>query len=366
MYTGMEKSKHTMVIAEIGVNHNGDLALCRTLIEKAVEAGVDAVKFQTFSADNLVTRSAPKAQYQLRNTSLEESQRAMLKRLELPREYHFDLKKFCDEKGVTFLSTAFDRESLDFLVELGLDTLKIPSGEITNGPLVLAFAQTRKSLLLSTGMATLGEIETALKVIAFGFTHPDAEVQEVSIADFEEAYFSERGQGLLKERVTLLHCSTEYPASYSGINLKVLRTLKESFGLKVGYSDHSVGVTVPIAATTLGAQVIEKHFTLDKNLPGPDHKASLEPAELKEMVDGIRVVEKILGDGRKIPNPEELPNRSVVRKSLVALKSVRMGEVFTRENITAKRPGTGLSPMLYWDMLGTHAKREYQEDEIIG
>ena len=283
------------IIAEAGVNHNGDLETACQLVDAAVAAGADAVKFQTFKAENLVTRHAGKAAYQKVTTGADENQLAMLKRLELKYELHFQLLAYCQSKGIQFLSTAFDFESLDFLVrELGIETLKIPSGEITNGPFLLAHAQTGKQIILSTGMATLGEVETALGVLAFGYL---GALQPPSLTAFQQAYGSEQGQAVLREKVTLLHCTSEYPTPMENINLRAMDVLQQAFGLSVGYSDHSVGLVVPVAAAARGATVIEKHFTLDRTQQGPDHKVSLEPDELKAMVSGIRDVEKALGQG---------------------------------------------------------------------
>ncbi|WPD22752.1 MAG: N-acetylneuraminate synthase [Candidatus Electrothrix scaldis] len=353
------------IIAEAGVNHNGSPELALQLIDAALEAGADAVKFQTFKADNLVTALAEKAQYQKETTGKNESQLVMLRKLELSRETHFRLVERCREVGIDFMSTAFDFDSLDFLVQdIGLTVLKIPSGEITNAPFLLAHARTGRALILSTGMATLGEIEMALGVLAFGFIQENAHVTP-SISAFQEAYYSREGQHILQKKVILLHCTTEYPAPPENINLKAMETMSRSFGLQVGYSDHSEGITVPIAATTLGACIIEKHFTLDKSLDGPDHKASLDPNELKTMVNALRSVEQIMGDGVKGPRPAEFGNRTVARKSIVATRNIRQGDIFTEENLTLKRPGTGLSPFRYWDVLGQKATRNYDKDEVV-
>ena len=353
------------IIAEAGVNHNGNPDLAFKLVDAAVEAGVDAVKFQTFKAENLVVKSAVKADYQMKTTDSNESQFAMLKQLELTHETYIKLIDYCKEKRIEFLSTAFDLESLNFITNnLGLKTLKIPSGEITNGPLLLAHAQTGCDLIVSTGMATLGEVENSLEVIAFGLMH-GLNDKTPSQEAFQEAYFSKQGQQLLQEKVTLLHCTTEYPTQTENINLSAMRTIRKAFGLKTGYSDHSEDITVPIAATALGVTIIEKHFTLDKALPGPDHKASLEPLELKKMVVAIRTVERAMGDGLKIPRPSELKNRSVVRKSLVASTVINKGDLFSEKNIVIKRPGTGKNPMLYWDIINTESRQNYAPDEVI-
>lgn len=354
------------IIAEAGVNHNGSREMAFQLVDVAVKAGADAVKFQTFCAENLVTKSAQKANYQKQTISGDESQFSMLKRLELTHDTHHDLVNYCQENSIDFLSTAFDSESLNFLVkDIGLKRLKIPSGEITNGPLLLEHAFTGCELILSTGMATLEEIEDALAVMAFGFLNANSTRIDPSSVAFQEAFLSEEGRRLLKERVTLLHCTTEYPAPINEINLNAMLTMHKVFGLKIGYSDHSEGISVPTAATVLGATLIEKHFTLDKSLPGPDHMASLEPDELKSMVDAIRAVEAALGNGTKRPTPSELKNRYIVRKSLVANREIRKGEKFDENNIAVKRPGTGISPMRYWDLLGEKASTNLDPDQQL-
>lgn len=351
------------IIAEAGVNHNGDLDTAYQLVDAAVAAGADAVKFQTFKAENLVTRHGAKADYQKTDGKPGESQLAMLKRLELKYEFHFQLRDYCWRKGIQFLSTAFDFESLAFLVnELNVPVLKLPSGEISNGPFLLAHARTGKKIILSTGMATLGEVETALSVLAFGYLMDD---KPPSLQAFAQAYASEPGRAALQENVTLLHCTSEYPTPPANIHLRAMDTLQQAFALKVGYSDHSIGLTIPIAAVARGASVIEKHFTLDKTLEGPDHKVSLEPDELKAMVAGIREVELALGDSRKWPQPMELKNREVVRKSLVTRTVIAEGERFSEANVDVKRPGSGTSPMLYWDTLGRLSDRAYQADELL-
>ena len=352
------------IIAEAGVNHNGSADLAFQLVDAAHAAGCDIVKFQTFKAKNLVTQEAQQAEYQTRNTGVAESQFAMLSRLELDFETHKTLIAYCDQLGIEFLSTAFDTESLDFLVnDLGLTTLKIPSGELTNAPFVLDHARIGCDLIVSTGMATLAEVETALGVIAFGLTsHADAQPSETA---FAEAYASEAGRNALQEKVTLLHCTTEYPAPMNEINLRAMQTMATAFGLISGYSDHSAGITIPVAAAALGAQLIEKHFTLDRSMEGPDHKASLEPNELAAMVRSIRDVELALGNGIKGPQPSEIKNKPIARKSLVAASSIRAGESFTSDNLTVKRPGIGLSPYQYWSLLGNTAGRDYAEGELI-
>lgn len=359
-------NNYVYIIAEAGVNHNGNPEMAFKLVDAAVEAGADAVKFQTFKAANLVTKSAAKAQYQQQTTGANESQFDMLKRLELTHETHYELISYCKKKGIEFLSTAFDLDSLDFLVnDLGLKTLKIPSGEITNGPLILAHALSGCDLIISTGMATLGEVEQALGIIAYGMCKDGKLKEKPTQADFQQAYLSENGQRLLNDKVTLLHCTTEYPAPLQDINLNAMITMKNAFGLAIGYSDHSEGIVVSTVAAALGASIIEKHFTLDKSLPGPDHKASLEPDELKEMVNAIRAVEQVMGDGLKGPKPSELDNREIARKSLVAACDIAEGDFFTESNIIIKRPGSGRSPMEYWDLIGCKSQRSYVREEII-
>jgi len=354
----------TIIIAEAGVNHNGDEQLAFSLVDAAYQAGADIVKFQTFKAKSLVTESAKQAEYQITNTGKEESQFDMLTRLELSYDAHHQLITYCNKLGIEFLSTAFDLDSLDFLVnDLGLTRLKLPSGEITNAPLVLAHAQTGCDLIVSTGMATLSEIESVLGVIAFGYT-AEADAKP-SIEAFQAAYFSEAGKVALKQKVTLLHCTTEYPAPVIDINLNAMNTLANAFHLPVGYSDHSAGITIPIAATACGAVLIEKHFTLDKEMEGPDHKASLEPDELTQMVRGIRDVELALGDGVKGPRPSEIKNKAVARKSIVAMTSIEKGQVFNGNNLTIKRPGQGINPNRYWDMKGKVATKSYSAGDLI-
>lgn len=354
----------TLIIAEAGVNHNGDEKLAFELVDAAHQAGADIVKFQTFKAKNLVTEEAKQADYQVTNTQKQESQLAMLSRLELSYDAHHELVKHCEKLGIEFLSTAFDSESLDFLVnDLGLTRLKLPSGELTNAPLVLEHARTGCDLIVSTGMATLSEIETALGVIAFGYTSDDSATP--SVQAFQEAYASDEGQQALKSKVTILHCTTEYPAPMEEINLKAMDTLGRAFDLPAGYSDHSQGITIPIAAVARGAVLIEKHFTLDNNMEGPDHKASLEPQDLTAMVSAIRQVEKALGGRVKTPTVSEVKNKAVARKSLVAARDINEGEVFSPENMTIKRPGDGMSPYRYWDMLERTASKAYRAGELI-
>jgi N-acetylneuraminate synthase len=350
------------IIAEAGVNHNGDRDIAFEMVEAAAGAGVDAVKFQTFNTKNLVTMTAPKAAYQSETTDPRESQFEMLQKLELNQDTHRALKKYTEQNGLQFLSTAFDLESLAFLSnDLQLEILKIPSGEVTNGPLLLEYGKTGRELILSTGMANLDEIRKALAVLAFGLVGG----KTPSINAFSKAYESEEGQAVLRDRVMLLHCTTQYPAPIEVINLRAMATLRDTFHLRVGYSDHSQGIIVPCTATALGAVSIEKHFTLDCKALGPDHSASLEPMELKQMVEAIRAVQVILGDGDKTPRGDEMKNREIARKSLVAAQEISEGEHFSQENMTTKRPGTGRSPMSYWSYLGNVTTRPYRTDELI-
>lgn len=328
-----------LIIAEAGVNHNGDLEMARRLIDAASAAGADLVKFQTFSADRLATAKAKKADYQVRETDPDESQHEMLQRLELTRDMHEILIAHCGSRGIRFFSTGFDLQSLDLLLEFGLDRFKIPSGEITNLPYLRHVGSFGKPLILSTGMATLGEIESALAVL-------------------EDA-------GTPRTRITVLHCSTEYPAAIDGVNLRAMLAIRDAFGVAVGYSDHTSGIEVAIAAVALGATIIEKHLTLDRTLPGPDHRASLEPAEFSAMVSAIRNVELAMGDGIKRPSPAERRNIPIARKSLVASRAIRAGEQFSEDNVTVKRPGTGISPMRWEEVLGRRAPRDFAADELI-
>ena len=355
--------KACYIIAEAGVNHNGSIEMAEKLIDAAVEAGADAVKFQTFRAEKIVSKYAPKADYQKKTTAEQESQLEMIKKLELNEEAHLILIDHCRERNIEFLSTPFDLESIDLLArKLDLPRLKIPSGEITNGPYLLYAAQADKPVILSTGMSTLEEVETALGVLAFGYlANPGRPSKKL----FQNAWSSDAGRKVMKNRVILLHCTTEYPAAFEDVNLRAMKTLSRAFGLPVGLSDHTPGIAVPVAAVALGAVVIEKHFTLNRNLPGPDHKASLEPAELKSMIRAVRSVEAAMGSGQKVPAFAELANRDVARKSLVAATAIRKGEIFSSSNMTAKRPGKGLSPMQYWELIGKRSKKYYDTDDLI-
>jgi len=354
----------TLIIAEAGVNHNGDIEKAKALIIAAKAAGADIVKFQTFKASNLVTEDAEMAEYQKQNTGSESSQYQMLKSLELSYEQFKALQDFSMQMGIVFLSTAFDFESLAFLdSELNLPLFKIPSGELTNAPFVLAHARLGKPLIVSTGMADIEEIERALSVIAFGYLFPNDD--KPSIEKFEQAIQSEAGLQILKEKVTVLHCTTEYPTPLGDVNLRAMQTLEQTFNVNVGYSDHTEGVLVPSSAVALGATIIEKHFTLDKTLPGPDHKASLEPDELKLMVDNIRQVEQILGTPTKQPAASELKNKEVARKSIVASRDISQGQNISEDDVAILRPGGGLSPEHYWQIIGQVSQREYKKGDYI-
>ena len=332
-------SKKTLIIAEAGVNHNGDLELAKQLVDAAADAGADLVKFQTFSAERLVTESAPKADYQTRTTEQSESQFAMLHRLELTHEMHEALIAYCRERGIGFFSTGFDIPSLDYLASLGSERFKVPSGEITNLPYLRHIGGFGKRVILSTGMATLGEIEDALAVL--------------------------EAAGTPRSRITVLHCNTEYPTPMVDVNLRAMNNIRDAFGVAVGYSDHTPGIEVPIAAVALGATVIEKHLTLDRTLPGPDHEASLEPHEFAAMTSAIRNIEQAMGDGIKRPSPSESKNKPIARKSLVAARAIREGELLNFDNVVAKRPGTGISPMRWDEVVGRTATRDYDDDELI-
>ncbi len=327
----------TLIIAEAGVNHNGDIETAKKLIKAAKEAGADIIKFQTAKLDSLVSKNAEMADYQKENTGKRESQKEMLSRLLLPFESFIELKNYCQKVGIEFLSTPFDIESLKFLSGLKMKFWKIPSGEITNYPYLVEIAKTGMPVILSTGMSEIVEIDAALKVL--------------------------KGNGTTD--ITLLHCNTQYPTPYCDVNLKAINILKERYGVKVGYSDHTNGIEVPIAAVALGAEVIEKHFTLDKKMEGPDHKASLEPFELKLMIDSIRNIEQALGSQEKIVTESEKANRAIARKSIVAKINIRKGEVFSADNITTKRPGNGISPMEWNNVIGSEALKDFSEDELI-
>ena len=330
---------NTTIIAEAGVNHNGSVDIAKKLIEAASEAGSDLIKFQTFKTESIITKKAEKADYQKDFTEKSESQFEMLKKLELDRTAHEELIQYCKKKNIQFLSTAFDHDSIDLLAELNIPLYKIPSGEITNLPYLRHVGKMGKSVIMSSGMATLQEVQSALAVLI--------------------------ETGTEKDRVTILHCNTEYPTPMKDVNLKAMLTIRDELGVNVGYSDHTLGIEVPVAAVAMGACVIEKHFTLDRNMPGPDHAASLEPDELKSMVSAIRNIEQALGYGEKKPSPSETNNIVVVRKSIVAKKDIKKGEVLSDSNLDTKRPGTGISPMEWDAYIGKFADREYQTDELI-
>lgn len=331
--------KHVIIIAEAGVNHNGNYELAKQLVVKAKEAGVDYVKFQTAKPELVISQFAEMADYQKTNTGTQESQLEMCKKIHLTFDDYKPLKAYCEEVGVKFMSTPFDMPSIDLLAEIGMDYMKVPSGEITNLPYLRKIAKLGMPVILSTGMSRIGEVEDALNILIDG--------------------------GMKREDIILLHCNTEYPTPYEDVNLKAMLTLRDTFGVRVGYSDHTKGIEVPIAAVAMGAEVIEKHFTLDHNLPGPDHVASLEPDELKAMVDAIRNIEKATGSGLKVVSNSEAKNIKIARKSIIAARDIKAGEVFTEDNLTVKRPGDGVSPMLWDSVIGTKAIRDFVYDEPI-
>jgi N,N'-diacetyllegionaminate synthase len=333
------KKPITIIIAEAGVNHNGSIDSAKKLIEAAVEAGADLVKFQTFKAEALVTRTADKAEYQKNLTGKSESQYEMIKKLELDKEAHLELIAHCKQKRIEFLSSPFDHKSIDLLSELGLKRFKIPSGEITNLPYLRHIGRMGKPIIMSSGMATLEEVCAAVNILM-------------------EA-------GAEKEQITILHCNTEYPTPMEDVNLQAMLTMRDELGVSVGYSDHTLGIEIPVAAVALGATVIEKHFTLDRTLPGPDHAASLEPHELKTMVSAIRNIEKAMGDGVKKPSFSEVKNIPIARKSIVAKKPIKKGERYSEENITVKRPGMGTSPMKWDELVGKKSKGNFEPDDLI-
>lgn len=330
-------NKKTLIIAEAGVNHNGSLELAKKLVDVAKECDADVVKFQTGTAEKIISKYAPKASYQRQTTDCNESQLDMVKKILLPLEDFFELKKYCDSKNIEFLSTPFDMESIDFLNTIGMNMWKVPSGEVTNLPYLIKIARTGKPIIVSTGMCNIDEIKMTVNIL--------------------------RKNGA--ETMSLLHCTTEYPTPMEEINLRAMDTIKNTFNVDVGYSDHSRGVEVAIAAVARGAKIIEKHFTLDRNMEGPDHMASLEPKELKEMIKAIRNIEKALGSSKKEPTASEQKNILVARKSIVAKREIKKGETFTENNITVKRPGTGISPMRWFEIIGMKAKRSFKEDEMI-
>jgi N,N'-diacetyllegionaminate synthase len=331
--------KKTFIIAEAGVNHNGSVEIAKKLVDAAFSAGADAVKFQTFKAENLVCKGMQKADYQKKNTTKNESQYEMIKALELNHDAHYELIEHCNKSNIMFLSTPFDHESIDLLDSLKMPIFKIPSGEITNYPYLKKIAGLKKRVILSTGMSTLEEVSTAVEILL--------------------------NEGVTIKDLTVLHATSEYPCPIDEVNLLAMKTLGKKFNLKFGYSDHTEGIVVPISAVALGASVIEKHFTLDRNMDGPDHKASLEPHELTLMIDGIRKIELALGDGKKTPSPSEIKNINIARKFIVASKFIKSGELFSNSNIIAKRSGKGISPIRWHEVIGQKAKKDFQEDEII-
>lgn len=356
----------TYVIAEAGVNHNGSIDRAKSLIEVAAECGADAVKFQTFKSEKLVSRVAPTAEYQ-KKSNQGATQLEMLKKLELSVDAHFELLEHCQSRGIQFLSTPFDLESLEFLVEkIRVPKIKISSGELTNAPLLARAGASNKPLILSTGMSNLTEIEVALSILAYGAIYGrKTESLKPGPAQFGAVLQSPEAKSYLERNLVLLQCTTEYPAPFTEVNLKAMVKMAELFKLPVGFSDHTMGYAAPIAAVGLGATVVEKHFTLDRTLPGPDHKASLEPGELKAMIVAIRQVEMALGSSDKKSTQAEQKNIAVARKSLVAAASIGKGEKFTEKNLTTKRPGTGLSPIYFWTLLGREATRDYSADDLI-
>ncbi len=350
------------IIAEAGVNHNGSVDMALDLVDAAAHAGVDAVKFQTFKAKKLVQKDAPKAAYQKKTTGADESQFEMLRRLELSEKDHQKIQAACIDQGIDFLSTPFDEASLFFLAHnLGLKKIKLGSGEVTNAPLLLKVARENLAVILSTGMSLLGEIEMALGCLAFGYLGLEHPSQEA----FAAAYSDKKAQALLKEKVTILHCTSEYPAPLEDVNLKCLGMMKRAFGLSVGYSDHTQGIWIPVAAVALGATLVEKHFTLDKNLLGPDHKASIEPDEMALMVQAIRSVELALGDGVKSIAPSEKANRQIARKSLAFSRELQAGTILEEDHLTSLRPGTGVSPMALWDVVGQTIEKNVKAGELL-
>ncbi len=333
------ENKKVLIIAEAGVSHNGDFDLARKMIDVAVDCGVDIIKFQTFKSENLVTKTASKANYQIKNTGKNDSQLSMLKKLELREIDFINLKKYCEEKKIKFFSTGFDLESLAFLKELNMGLWKVPSGEITNLPYLEFIGKSNEPVILSTGMSTMDEIEAAIEILV--------------------------KSGTERSKITVLHCNTDYPTRFEDVHMNAMNTIKERLDISVGYSDHTPGVEVSLAAVALGAEVIEKHFTLDKTFEGPDHKASLDPEELRILVTQIRNIEKSLGRFEKIPSVSEIKNIQVARKSIVAKTKIKQGDPFTSYNLTTKRPGTGISPMKWYEVIGTTAKKDYEEDELI-
>lgn len=332
---------HTLIIAEAGVNHNGSIDIAKQLVDKAADAGADIIKFQTFKSEKLVSKSAHQADYQKKNIGKlsDDSQLNMLKKLELSEQDHIELMHYCQKKGIKFFSTAFDMDSIDFLHSLNLGLWKIPSGEITNYPYLKKIAQYHEPVILSTGMCEIEDISAAMDVLL--------------------------KYGVKREQITILHCNTEYPTPFEDVNIRAMQEMRDKFHVSIGYSDHTKGIEVPIAAVALGASVIEKHFTINRNMEGPDHKASLEPDELKAMVSAIRHIELAMGNGHKKVSESERKNISIARKSIVAACCIKKGEILTEDNLTVKRPGSGISPMRWEEVIGTKAVKDYKEEEQI-
>ena len=353
----------TIIIAEAGVNHNGSLERALEMVDVAAETGADFVKFQSFRADRLVTRNARKADYQIQQTQTSESQYEMLKQLELNHEMHLSLIERCKATGIAFMSTPFDQSGIQYLVEsLQVEKLKISSGDLLNPLMLLDAAKTEKDIVLSTGMASLSDVKTALSILCFGYSRMD---MPPTNAGLKKAWEDETLRSILRDRVCVLHCNTEYPTPFVDVNLRAMATIREELGIQVGYSDHSVGITVAIGAAALGARILEKHFTLDKGMSGPDHAASIEPKELEEMVKRVREMETALGVPDKVVSKSEEKNVDIARKSLVAACGIQKGEAFSANNLAIKRPGSGISPLKYWELIGERAVRDYNPDDLI-
>ena len=354
--------KPIYIIAEAGVNHNGDKDLAHKLIEIAADAGVDAVKFQTFNASKLTSPNLAKADYQKKNSNKSESQQDMLKSLELPKDWHIELKEKAEEYKLDFLSTAFDTDSHKFLLELGIKKIKIPSGELTNGPLVWEFAKSNLDIIISTGMANMTEIEDALATIAHSYNFQEL---PKNMDEIRQSWQNHKIKDSLKNKVTILHCTSQYPTKYNQVNLKAMQSIKDKFNLNVGYSDHTSGISIALAAAANGARIIEKHFTIDRNMPGPDHKTSLEPNELKQMVKEVRNIETALGDGIKKPQEEEKKMMSSVRKQIVAAKKIKKGSLISIDDLTSARCGGGMSPNDMWSLVGKISENGYNVGDLI-
>ncbi len=359
----MTNKRKIIIIAEAGVNHNGDLSLAKELVDIAVDAGADFVKFQTFTAEEVVSTHAEQAEYQSRNTGISQSQLDMIKKLELAKADFIELYKYCKKSKINFLSTAFDIKNLNFLIkECRIPCIKIPSGELTNAPFLYEIGKLRLPLILSTGMANLDEIGQALAVLSYGWSRNN---EPSSVQQCFDYYATDEGRNILNDKINILQCVTEYPAPYKDTNLRAMQTIAQKFKVATGLSDHSKGIHIPVAAVAMGATIIEKHYTKDRNLPGPDHKASLEPNELKDMVQFIRDTENAMGDGIKRPQQSEIKNIAIARRSIVASETIKKGEIYTNNNITCKRPGDGKTAMLYWDMLGQKCLSEVEKDQVV-